>query len=407
MLQAKGGNLRYNHLPLNTFSEEWQGKSISETILILTADVGFGHRRAAQAVEAALHELYDPQFNIVIADPFDDSDVPQLLKEIEQGYDDMVVSDPGLYRFSYNVTDTPAFASFIQDVTAAAMHRAMKKLLATYQPRAVISTYPAFTEAAFQAGDALSQSAPISVIVTDLVDVHSLWFHKRADATFVPNGHVYKQALEHQLAKQHVFLSGLPVHPDFLREAGDKTTIRRALGWNTDLTTALIVGSPRSSHMLSMAKLLDRSGLPLQLVVVSGGAADTYDALRMVQWQGATHIYGKVENIAEMMHAADFIICKAGGLIVSEALACGLPLVLYEALPGQEAGNVRYIVENGAGVWAPGPVGALAAVYNWLTKDGDVLNKLRAGSAKAGRPQAAYDIAKTICEGLLVNKTDH
>lgn len=376
---------------------------MSENILILTADAGYGHRRAAQAIEAAIQDLYGASCSAVIVNPFEDPDMPQLLKGIEHGYDNMVVHDPGLYLAYYKATNVPAVADFIQDVAAAAMHKAIEKLLLAYQPCAVINTYPAFTEAILKVIQDSGQDLPVAVVVTDLIDVHSLWFHSQASVTFVPTDRVYRQALEHGLSEQRVYLSGLPVHPDFSLKEREKAAIRRALGWDIELPTALIVGSPRSTDIPGMANLLDQSGLPLQIAAVSGGASDAYEALQATNWRGTVHTYGRVENMAEMMHAADFIICKAGGLIVSEALACGLPLILYEALPGQEAGNVSYVLEHGAGVWAPGPVKALSAVYSWLAGNGHDLETYRTAAEQAGHPRAAYEVAELICQHVLMN----
>jgi 1,2-diacylglycerol 3-beta-galactosyltransferase len=96
------------------------------------------------------------------------------------------------------------------------------------------------------------------------------------------------------------------------------------------------------------------------------------------------------------MKASDFIISKAGGLIVSESLACGLPLLLSEALPGQEAGNARYVVDNQVGAWAPGAGEVLAIVHSWLKDGGALLDQLKANAATLGRPRAAFDIAETL-----------
>ena len=212
--------------------------------------------------------------------------------------------------------------------------------------------------------------------------------------TFVPTGHVYRQALDHKIPKTNVHLSGLPVHPDFARETRSKKELCQALGWDENLTTALIVGSARSKQTTAIARLLDRSGLEMQIVAVAGGDRETEAELADEKWRGAVHTYGMVRNMPEFLRAADFIVCKAGGLIVTESLACGLPLVLYEALPGQEVGNVRYVTESGAGVWSPGPVGVLATVYAWLVKEPGALAKHRKAAERLGKPRAAYDIAE-------------
>ena len=50
------------------------------------------------------------------------------------------------------------------------------------------------------------------------------------------------------------------------------------------------------------------------------------------------------------MRAADLLVAKAGPNVLCEAFVCGLPLVLYSAVRGQEEGNVTYVVEHRAGV---------------------------------------------------------
>jgi UDP-N-acetylglucosamine:LPS N-acetylglucosamine transferase len=148
--------------------------------------------------------------------------------------------------------------------------------------------------------------------------------------------------------------------------------------------------------MAAIVRLLDRAGINLQLVVVSGGAGELYEALQSESWQGPMQLYGRVDNMPQLMRASDFIVTKAGGLITSEALACGLPVVVSEALPGQEVGNARYVVDGDAGAWAPGAVAVLTTVVSWLRPDDGQLEAKRENARKLGKPRAAYDIAEGV-----------
>jgi 1,2-diacylglycerol 3-beta-galactosyltransferase len=369
--------------------------SQSKHVLILTSDTGFGHRRAAEAVKTALEEKYAEQCQVTVANPLQNPDVPSVIKQLETGYDEMVMDDPTLYMIGYYATDAPVVSTLVQRATTYLLNNAMLALLSERQPDVVITTYPALTQAIIRARQKLETETPIGVIVTDLVDVHSLWFNPEAGRYFVPTGAVYRQALESKVPRERIHLTGLPVHPDFARKRRSRAEIRQALGWQPDVTTALIVGSARTRQTAQIAHLLDRSGLQLQIAIVGGDDPQFLERLRAIKWKGCVHVYGFVANMPEMMHAADFVVCKAGGLIVSEALACGLPLILHEALPGQEVGNVRYVVESGVGAWSPGPIGVLTTVYAWLASDTE-LAKRRAAVRQVGRPRAAYDIADQI-----------
>jgi processive 1,2-diacylglycerol beta-glucosyltransferase len=50
------------------------------------------------------------------------------------------------------------------------------------------------------------------------------------------------------------------------------------------------------------------------------------------------------------MHISDLIITKPGGLTTSESLACGLPMAVFKAFPGQEAQNADFLTEKQAAI---------------------------------------------------------
>ena len=79
--------------------------SANKRILILTADAGFGHRSAANAVAAALDEDHGDECDIEIVNPMDDKRVPAFLRNSQADYDRIVRETPELYRIGYEATD--------------------------------------------------------------------------------------------------------------------------------------------------------------------------------------------------------------------------------------------------------------------------------------------------------------
>ncbi|MGF1503956.1 MAG: hypothetical protein ACFB51_02295 [Anaerolineae bacterium] len=190
-------------------------------ILILTSDAGFGHRKAAEALAVVFQQTYADEVEVTIANPFDDDEVPDIVRNLESGYDEMVTEDPTFYQLAYAATDAPVVAQLMQQISTTVLLQTMRKVIRAHQPDAIITTYPAYIQAAIRARDELNSNAPVAVVVTDLITVHSLWFHKRADLTFVPTGHVMKQAKEQGLKPNQLMLSGLPVHPDVVSAERD------------------------------------------------------------------------------------------------------------------------------------------------------------------------------------------
>jgi len=84
---------------------------------------------------------------------------------------------------------------------------------------------------------------------------------------------------------------------------------------------------------------------------------------------------------------------------VSEAIAAGLPIILYSYLPGQEEGNVTYVVNKGVGVWAPEPTQILETVIQWVNYP-EEREKIAVNCRNLAIPDASHQIAKAIVERL-------
>ena len=106
-------------------------------------------------------------------------------------------------------------------------------------------------------------------------------------------------------------------------------------------------------------------------------------------------VLGFVDTMAELMGASHLVVAKAGGLTISEALARGLPLILYHVIPGQEAFNARHVAQRGAAVIAPRPGDVARAVRSCVEDPGRLEGLARAARA-LGRPQAADRIAEEV-----------
>lgn len=111
---------------------------------------------------------------------------------------------------------------------------------------------------------------------------------------------------------------------------------------------------------------------------------------------------GFVKNMAEYMVAADVLISKAGPGTISEAAALSLPVMLTSFLPGQEEGNVDYVVEGGFGSFCQDTDTEAVAeeVALWLN-DELKLKEMSEAAKKAGHPYAARDIVKQIGDSTL------
>ena len=203
------------------------------------------------------------------------------------------------------------------------------------------------------------------------------------------------------LIPERLKIIGIPVHPELAKGKQDRASIRKVLERDPELFTVLAVGSKRVENIYESLHALNHSGLPLQLVVVAGGDDGLYQRFEQVEWHREAHLYNFVTDMATLMRASDCVLGKAGGLTVSESLACGLPLILINVVPGQETGNAEYVTHGNAGDLAPDPVGVLDTLCHWLEKGGEMYKTRSKNARSLGRPQAAYEAAELTWAAAL------
>ncbi|MEP7285523.1 MAG: glycosyltransferase [Chloroflexota bacterium] len=365
-------------------------------ILILTADTGLGHRSTAKAITLALEETYGANCTIDTVNPMDHERASVFLRNSQADYDRMVRDLPEIYRFGYKAIDSPLPNAIIESAFTVMLFEAIYDIVKEYRPDVIVDTYESYLAPLDAVFTINRRHIPVITVVTDLATVHRTWFNTVTDLCCVPTQIVFDLAVGLGLAPDKVKVTGIPVNPAFAKETRDPAAIRAELGWRSDLTTVLAVGGTRVNHLDEALNVLNHSGLPLQLIVVAGGDDERYQQFRDTTWHAVTHLYNLVDNMPSMLRAADLVICKAGGLIVTEALACGLPLLLVDLIQGQETGNMDYVVNGGAGEFANTPIEALEIMYHWLDKGGELLAQRAQQARSMGHPRSAYDIAEMI-----------
>ena len=363
-------------------------------ILILYADAGLGHRTAAFAIADALTEQYGATCQVDVVNPLDDRRAPLMLRDTQSDHDWMVRDVPELYKLGYQASDATVTSTLMESGLIVLLFEVMRDLVRRYQPDAILTTYPLYQaplDAVFTIGRFY---IPLITVVTDLATVHRLWFNKAVSHCLVPTPQVRDLALDAGLSPRKVHITGIPVPLDLVKENRPAEMIRAELGWRPDLTTLLAVGGRRVTGLYQALHVINHSGMPIQLAVVAGGDDTLYDQLQQTYWHIPAQVHNFVHNMPTLMHASDLILCKAGGLIVTESLACGLPMLLMDVNPGAEAGNADYVVQTGTGEFGADPIAVLEILCHWLEHGGELLAQRAANARALGRPEAAYAVAE-------------
>lgn len=376
--------------------------------MLLISDTGGGHRASAQALSAAFEELYPGRIDSLIVD-FWTEIVGRPFVRFPEGYS-FLAKNPPLWRAAWNYGRFPLTRRLTEEFANVVGNRNFRNALAEFRPHLIVSVHPLTQFIPLRVLRTLPHRPPFVTVCTDLGGAHPTWFHRDVNLCFVPSDRVRKIATRCGLKEEQLRQFGLPVRPDFWRDAHDKAGVKQVLGLSEHAPTILVVGGGDGVGGVGRiaASLANRVYEQLgvdgaQIVVVCGKNARLRDQLAKRDWPVSVVVKGFVDNMSEWMAASDLIVSKAGPGTIAEALIRGLPIVLSGFLPGQEAPNVKYVTDAGVGAFSRDPETIADIVADWVA-DPDELAERSRRAKLLGRPNATYDIVREMAKLVNLDK---
>ncbi len=360
-------------------------------VLILTSDVGGGHRSVALALAEALEPFH---FEVSTVDLITQG-LPSPLNRIGRLYGPLVNRAPLIWCALYHLTEGQWRTGFLLRCLKPLFFKRLISLLQTTNPNVVVSTHPLanhLTTWALQR----TRRVPMVTMITDLVRPHPLWVCSEIDLCLVPTEEARRGALNWGIPGEKVKVVGLPVSLAFTKRIADRDALRAGVGLERDLFTVLISGGGEGvGDLLALVKAVSKAGLEVQTIVVAGRNRRLQERLEERAWEVPIHITGFTERMPALMQAADCVITKAGPSTISEALVSGLPLIITSAIPGQEEANVDYVTRSGAGIYTPALEKAVAALRDLIASP-KTMEQMRRAAWQLADPQAAEKAARLI-----------
>jgi len=190
---------------------------------------------------------------------------------------------------------------------------------------------------------------------------------------------------------------GVLVDPAF-GPCSDRPGLRARLGLRPDLPVLLVNfgGSGKSGPAEVMAELRMIEKLFQVVFIARRDERLRGELLRLTAGLANAHILGWIDNMHEWMAAADLLVSRAGGGVVAESLNSGLPILVFDALPGNER-RFCHLIENcwHTGYWARRP-GELAARVDRLLASPQELELLRNNALAHACPDATRLAAEAV-----------
>jgi len=369
---------------------------MGEDILILTCDSGGGHRSVADAIVGAAEHLFPGEYRFQLADIMADG-FPFPLSLAGRMYGPVVNRFPRSWGLLWHLTNGRRRSPVILRIVSLLSAARVRNILLSSKPSLIISTHPWANHIPARLLQELSWQVPLVTAVSDLVSIHHWWLCPAVDLCLVPTQQVRRKALEQGFAPEKVKVVGIPVELEFLEPSRERGELRKEFGLAEGLFTILVVGGGEGmGNVFAVARAVAQASLDLQLLIVTGRNEKLKARLDQVSWEVPTRVLGFADNVPALMHAADLIVTKAGPSTISEALVCGLPMLISGSLRGQEEGNAEWVVETGAGLLTTTPQIVVAALKKLLQPENEALSRMAQSALQAARPLAALEAARLI-----------
>ncbi|MDI3280151.1 MAG: glycosyltransferase [Bacillota bacterium] len=366
-------------------------------ILILWAYYGEGHRQASLALAKALGEAR-PELAVETLD-YMEAISPLFSRVTRLSYLETIKVAPFLYGYYYRATGYISTDSFLQQRLNRIGCGKILQVLQKLAPRVVISTYPTSSGAISELKRAGLLDLPLVTVITDHA-VHSQWIAPGTDLYLVASQRVRRGLIRRGVPAERIAVTGIPIDPKF-NQGLDQGAMREKYGLRPDWPVVLVMSGAYGvlGGVPEICRLLASFDQPVQALVVAGRDLRLRSRVEAIAARASVpmRVFGYVEEVEELMAAADLLITKAGGLTTSEALAMSLPMIIYRPIPGQEEENTRFLVHAGAAVRARNIKELSQHLHRLLTDEG-ARAEMKQRARAAARPEAAREAARLILD---------
>jgi len=369
---------------------------MGKRVLILSASVGSGHVKAADALARAMRARTDVD-EVLSDDSLDHTNV--LHKQFYSTlYKKLSAMLPEFLGWWYETSDDPWVADKGRLLIDLPQALPLINLVREFRPDVILCTHfmPAGVISWLIANGKLD--ARLGVVITDF-HFHAFWITRAFNWYFVAqeDDKIHMEALG--LPSDRIEVTGIPVEPEFGTPVDVNAVLERH-GLQPGRPTILVAGGALGmSPATAVVRQLLQVERDFQAIIVCGKNEEMQNEIvELLKDRPADfRVLGYTKDMADFMSVATILLSKPGGMTTAEAVACGLPMMILDPIGGQEERNADVLLEAGAAVKCT-EVTLVAHKLRRLLDDPERLRQMSRNARNLGRPNASADIARIVLE---------
>lgn len=351
-----------------------------------------GHHSASLAVEKAI-KMIDPSVEVLNINAFNYTN-PIWERIINKAYMSVVKNTPEIWDYLYDNPKVLRRTRKIREMIHKAHTEKLKTLFEEFKPDVAVSTqaYPCGMTADYK--KTFNLDLPLMGILTDYAP-HSYWIYDNVDIYIVPSAETGQKLIRDGVLEERIKPLGIPIDPKYIPPL-DKDEIKKELKLDLNLPIILIMGGGQGLGPIKNILLtIDRIKQDFQTLVVTGTNKRLYRWLQKRRFKKRVVAFGYVDFMEKLMEISTLVITKPGGVTTAEALAKNLPMLIINPLPGQEAMNTKFLLNEGVALKVDNE-SELPELLDWLLSNPGKLKQISQKISQYAKPDAAIKIAELI-----------
>jgi processive 1,2-diacylglycerol beta-glucosyltransferase len=364
-----------------------------KNVMIISSDyTGHGHKSISEALQEQFRNHEDVCLNII--DGFELGG--NMWTKVGKSYGLVTRNAKDLWKLAWNISKRST--SIIHEFTELTIRENFLRLLRKLKPDLIICVHPVFNTPILNILREYKINIPFATFVADLVTISPLWADKRADCIICPTEEAKQRCIGFGVAEHSIKVIGFPVRQRFTKHIADNIQ-KNDYTLDKPLKCLIMSGGEGSGDMNTVSKiLLDNFNCDVSIIVGRNVTMkEKLDKNLLPLYPGRVEIHGYVTNIQDYMLESDIAFTRGSPNVMMEAVACNVPLIITGALPGQEAENPDFAVNNNLGIYCKELSELSSIVSGLLAENAKGLNKIK----QAQRDFFDHDSAKKIVEHSL------
>lgn len=313
-------------------------------ILIISASIGTGHMQAAKAIEEYWHRM-EPSTEVKHID-FLEKGTLSIDHMVKEFYIKLLDIFPMFYELIYRLTQRERQGEVVQTVVSWMLKNRMAKIIEREKPDVLVFTHPFPCGAAAILKRQKAIDLPMVGVITDFT-VHQFWVYPQVDCYCIGSEVMTDRLVASGIPEEKIVVTGMPIRQSYFNRP------KRDYSLNEPIRALIMGGGLGLGAMKKVLQELSNTKGISSIDVVTGHNEALYESLSELSqhMDMPVRVHGYTMEIPRLMREASILFTKPGGLTCQEAVAVGLPMIFYSAIPGQEEANAQVFEELECACW--------------------------------------------------------